>query len=154
DIRPRDRKPLLRFAWRVMRARSFDLGLATFFSSTFLASMVLMLTRCRYRVAFAETRPRGFLNTLTLLDRGGHELERHLRLLEYTGRPLEPRTALFMSSNSVEHAAEFLAPRGLGVERPLLGVHPGCDRQNMLKRWPIERFVSVITQVVNEGLAD
>src|SRR5262249_36313160 len=147
------RGELLGFAWRVLRERGFDLGLATFFSPTLLTSVVLRVARCRYRVAYAENEQRGFLNTITLFDRGGRELERHVRLLEYTGCPLERKTTVSISPDGSDRAIEALWRRGLGVERPLLGIHPGCDRVNALKRWPIERVVSVITRFVTDNLA-
>lgn len=148
------RRTLFPFAWKVLRPRHFDLGLATFFSSTLLTAWVLLLAGCRYRVAYAQSRKRGLLNTITLLDGGGHELDRHLRLLQISGEQLDRRTAVQVSPRARRDAAEFLTRNGLGIERPVLGVHPGCDRVNLLKRWPIERFVRVIARVVTAGLAD
>jgi len=148
------RRQLLRFAWRVLRPRRFDLGLATFFSPTLLTSCVLALAGCRYRVAYSERTHRGFLNAVTLLDRGGHELDRHLRLLEFTGQRLIRQTELSVSIEAVLEAEKFLALRGLGSDRPLVGVHPGCDRANALKRWPVERFVAVINEMVTTAVAD
>lgn len=147
-------KALLGFAWQVLRPHHFDLGLATFFSATLLTSCVLALADCRYRVAYAERPHRGFLNTITLLDAGGHELDRHLRLLEFTGALLTRQTAVPVPVDKALEAKKLLAQLGLGSERPLLGVHPGCDRINALKRWPVERFAAVINQVVSSGRAD
>ncbi len=149
-----DRRALLAFARQVLRPRHFDLGLATFFSATLLTSLALALAGCRYRIAFAETPTRGVLNTVTLLDQGGSELDRHLRLLEFTGQRLERAVAVRGSAEASRAAQALFTARGLGVRRPLLGIHPGCDRANPLKRWPVERFASVARRVVGEGWAD
>ncbi|MFQ5668519.1 MAG: glycosyltransferase family 9 protein [Candidatus Binatia bacterium] len=148
------RRALLWFAFNVLRPRRFDLGLGTFFSPTLLASCVLAVAGCRYRIAYAQNQRRGFLNTITLEDAGGHELDRHLRLLEFTGHRFERRTVKLVGPQAAREASASLGHWRLGIERPLLGVHPGCDRLSALRRWPIERFVSVIRQVVTAGLAD
>jgi heptosyltransferase-2 len=145
---------LLSFAWRVLRPQRFDLALATFFSPTVRISWVLALGRCRYRVAYAADRLRGFLNTETLVDRRGHEVDRHLRLLEWKKEPRERRIAAAASSAELDHCRRVVAECGLGIDRPLLGIHPGCDRPNALKRWPLERFVSTITRLTDSGIAD
>jgi heptosyltransferase-2 len=145
---------LLRFAWRELRPRRFDLGLGTFFSATTLTSVMLAAAGCRYRIAYGQATHRGFLNAITLIDAGGHELDRHLRLLDFTQQLRERRTAIALSAQAVAAAHDFLAQYDLGGGRPLLGIHPGCDRLSALKRWPAERFAAVVRQLVGDGRAD
>ena len=145
---------VLRFARHVLRPRRFDLGLATFFSPTVLTACALAAAGCRYRIAYAETAARGFLNTVTLIDRGGHELDRHLRLLAYAERSISRRVVLLIPPAEARSAQQFLMRHGLGAVRPLLGIHPGCDRINALKRWSAERFLKVIDHVIGAGVAD
>jgi heptosyltransferase-2 len=149
-----NRRALVRFAWSVLRPMRFELGLATFFSPTLLASCALAVAGCRYRVAYAQTRRRGVFNTITLEDTGGHELDRHLRLLDFTGSRLDRKTFICADPESTEHAEHFLAEYGLGTHRPVLGVHPGSDRGNAAKRWPVERFVAVANRLTRDNLAD
>lgn len=145
---------LLRFAWDVLRPRQFDLGLGTFFSATLRTAAFLTVAGCRYRVAFAQSPQRGFLNTLTLIDEPGHELDRHLRLLSFAPGLHERRTVVNVPAPLRESAHRFLTQRQLGTERPLVGIHPGCDRVNLLKRWPASRFLELIEQLVNDTGAD
>ena len=112
------------------------------------------LARCRYRIAYAQAPHRGFLNTITLRDCGGHELDRHLRLLDYSTELRERRTVVTVPRPATEAARDFLEQHLIGLDRPLLGIHPGCDRVNAVKRWPAEWFIAVIKQVVREGSAD
>ncbi|HVM94855.1 MAG TPA: glycosyltransferase family 9 protein, partial [Candidatus Acidoferrales bacterium] len=148
------RSGIMRLALRQLRGRGFDLGLGTFFSATTLTSFMLAAAGCRYRIAYAQAPHRGFLNTITLLDEGGHELDRHLRLLDFTQQLRERRTAITLSANAVSAARDYLAQFGLGQERPLLGIHPGCDKANALKRWPPERFAAVVRRLSMDGAAD
>jgi heptosyltransferase-2 len=145
---------LLRFAWDVLRPRRFELGLGTFFSATLRTAAFLAVAGCRYRVAFAQSPQRGFLNTLTLIDAPGHELDRHLRLLSFAGGLHERRTVVHVPAPLREAASRYLTQRQLGTQRPLVGIHPGCDRVNLLKRWPAQRFRELIEQLVNETGAD
>lgn len=154
DASGADRRAVLRFAWQVLRLRRFDLGVATFFSPTLLTACALAAAGCRYRIAYSESAPRGFLNTMTLTDVGGHELDRHLRLLAYAAKKVNRRVVLRVPPAETHYAQEILACRGLGVSRPLLGIHPGCDRINGVKRWPVERFLRVVDHMAGTGMTD
>lgn len=153
DTTGSEHRRLLRFARRTLRPRKFDLGLATFFSATVLTARVLAAARCRFRVAYAQTKARGFLNTRTLVDHGGHELDRHLRLIEADGRPLVRTTLVRADRDATDRARARLRELGLGPPCAVVGVHPGCDRRNELKRWPLERFVAVIDALEREHMA-
>jgi heptosyltransferase-2 len=145
---PRSRRRALRFAWEELRPRRFDLGLATFFLPTVDVSGLLVLAGCRHRIAFAADEHRGLLNTVTCIDKGGHELDRHLQLLAFSGRPLERSTRVSPSPDAVRWAEGTLRRLGLGDVRNLVGVHPGCESVNAQKRWPAGRFGEVIRRLV------
>lgn len=144
----------LRFAWDVLRPRRFDLGLGTFFNATLRTSVILALAGCRYRVAFAQSPERGFLNTVTLIDAPGHELDRHMRLLGFQSGLQERRTVLNIPPSLRDSAHRYLTQHKLGDDRAIVGIHPGCDRVNLLKRWPAKRFVEVIDRLVQQADAD
>jgi len=147
-------RALLRFAWRELRPHRFDLGLATFFTPTLLTSLALATAGCRYRIAYAESERRGFLNTITIVDAAGTELERHLRLLPPGESPIRRSAVVSADPECTDEARRILARKGLGGNLPLLGVHPGSDRINALKRWPLERFAAAIRQIERERIAD
>jgi heptosyltransferase-2 len=145
---PRSRRRGLGFAWRQLRPRRFDLGLATFFLPSVHTSAMLMLAGCRYRIAFAPDEHRGLLNTFTCLDRGGHELDRHLQLLAFAGRTVERSTRVSPSVEARRWAEGTLRRPGFGEARSVVGVHPGCEPVNAQKRWPAGRFGEVIRRLV------
>ena len=151
---PRSRRRMLRFAWRELRPRRFELGLTTFFLPTTYVSGLLALAGCRYRIAFAPDEHRGLLNTFTCVDRGGHELDRHLQLLAFRGQPLERATRIVPQADASRWADLTLRRLRLGEVRRVVGVHPGCERVNAAKRWPPERFGDIVRQLVTADDAD
>lgn len=148
---PRSRRQGLALAWRQLRPRGFDLGFATFYLPTVHTSCLLALAGCRYRVAFAADEHRGLLNTFTCVDRGGHELDRHLQLLAFQGQTLERRTHLSPSPEGARWAEGTLRRVGLADVGKIVGIHPGCEAANAQKRWPAARFGQVIRQLVASG---
>ncbi len=145
---------LLRIGWRKLRPLGLDLALGTFFEPTLTTSLLLASSGARYRVAFTQKHERGFLNTISLTDQGGHEADRHLRLLEFAGRHFENRTEF--SSPLVLHKAarKWLNRRHMGISQPLVGIHPGSDFVNSAKRWPAEKFAILARRLVAETTCD
>ena len=37
--------------------------------------------------------------------------------------------------------------------KKLIGIHPGCDKNSPYKRWPLENFISLSSQLINKGYA-
>jgi len=148
---PRSRRRMLAFAWRQLRPGRFDLGLATFFLPTTFMSVVLLVAGCRYRVAFAPDERRGFLNTFTCVDRGGHEIDRHLQLVAFADHELERRTVVTPSPEAAAWADATVDRLRTAGARAVVGVHPGCEAVNAQKRWPAERFGEAIRRLVAPG---
>jgi heptosyltransferase-2 len=135
-------------AWRVLRRRHFDLGIATFFMPARLAAAFLALAGCRHRIAYGRTDDSNWLNTVTCLDRGGHELDRHLGLLVFAGRELVRSTRLVPRADASAWADDVVAPwLGTGGTR-IVGLHPGCEPVNRQKRWPAPAFGALARQLL------
>jgi heptosyltransferase-2 len=147
----RSRWRVLRFAWRELRPRRFDLGFVTFFLATLRASVLLLIAGCRYRVTFAPSERHGLLNTFTCIDRGGHELDRHLQLLAFSPRPTERATHLTPTPRAARWASATLRHLGFDGRARIVGVHPGCEAANAQKRWPAERFGEVVRRLLASG---
>lgn len=148
---PDSRRDIVAFAWRELRPRRFDLGLATFFMPPLRAALLLWLGGCRERVAFGRDGRRPLLNTTTHVDPGGHELDRHLQLLAAPGRTLERRIRLTPDPEAATWADGLLARPGLGGTSRLVGIHPGCEPVNAQKRWPAERFGAIVRRLLADG---
>jgi heptosyltransferase II len=148
---PRSRRRALRFAWRELRPRRFDLALATYFLPTVYMSALLAIARCRFRIAFAPDEHRGLLNTFTCVDRSGHELDRHLALLDFAGRPATRRTQVSRDDDAMEWTDATLRRIGFEDLPYVVGVHPGCESVNAQKRWPASRFGEVVRRLAASG---
>jgi ADP-heptose:LPS heptosyltransferase len=149
---PRSPRRALALAWRTLRPRGFDVGLATFFLPWGYASAFLLAAGCRRRVAYAPDRAHGFLNTATCVDRGGHEIDRHLALLEASGRTVERTTRIDVEPAAGAWAAGIAERLAAAGAARLVGMHPGCEAVNRQKRWPAERFGEVARRLL--GTAD
>jgi lipopolysaccharide heptosyltransferase II len=134
----------LKYGWTKIRPQRFSLVLHTCFSGTLFIAFWCFISRCRYRIGYGQSQLRGFLNHYTYEDNGGHEIDRHLRLLDFTGKEAERRLAIQVTEADKSYAAQFLKTRGLTQGAIILGVHPGCDKGNLLKRWDPENFIAVI----------
>lgn len=148
---PRSRRHAFEFAWGSLRPRGFELGLATFFLPMAYASWMLLLAGCRYRIAFGPTARRGLFNTATCVDRGGHELDRHLQLLDVLGRTGDRQVLVSPSEGAAGWAEHTMRRIGFDDGRRIVGVHPGCEAVNAQKRWPAQRFGEVIQRLIGSG---
>lgn len=84
-------------------------------------------------------------------DYGRHTVEQNLDLLPLLDKkPLRPnhRLEIFLSASDREWAEEFLRQHDL-ANRPRLGLHAGSGgtKNLKLKRWPLERYVALLTRV-------
>jgi lipopolysaccharide heptosyltransferase II len=134
----------LKFGRTKIRPQRFSLVLHTFFSGTLFMAFWCFISGCRYRIGYGQNQLRGFLNHYTYEDDGGHEIDRHLRLLDFTGKEMERRLAIQVTEEDKTYAALFLKRCGLMEDAVILGVHPGCDKGSVLKRWSADKFIEVI----------
>jgi heptosyltransferase-2 len=123
-------------AWRLRGAR-FDLGLATFFLPRRFATAFLALAGCRHRVAHGVAPGAGIL---AAAERGGHEIDRHLQLLEFTGQTLVRAARVEPTAEASAWARDEIARWHAAGVTDVVGVHPGCEPVNRQKRWPAARF--------------
>jgi ADP-heptose:LPS heptosyltransferase len=78
-----------------------------------------------------------------------HEIDRHLRLMEFLGAPGGGRHLEFpLSADDLDGAGRVLAAAGL-TGRPFAVVHPGATAASRL--WPAERFAAVADGLVERG---
>jgi ADP-heptose:LPS heptosyltransferase len=76
-----------------------------------------------------------------------HEIDRHLRLVEFLGAPPGDRTLEFRLDD--HDRAEAAA--ALGRTGPYAVVHPGSTAES--RRWPRDRFAAIADGVARHGLA-
>lgn len=111
-----------------------------------LASLIVGApVRIGHRYREGDLSGFNFLNNRTVMeDDNLHNVEENLRLLEFVGvdgqepYPME----IHLSHEEKEAAREWLFDRGLGTDRPLVGLHSGSSvfKDHTNKRWPAENF--------------
>jgi ADP-heptose:LPS heptosyltransferase len=82
-----------------------------------------------------------------------HEIDRHLRLVEFLGAPAGARELEFpLTPADHEEAARAVADAGAPglLDRPFVIVHPGATADS--RRWPIDRFAEVVRGVAARGV--
>ncbi len=103
-------------------------------------AVLARVSGARTRVGNTKGRPvRAFTHSLPF-HYGVHEVEAHFELARFAYPELEtapPELRLL----DAEREAAAAVRRQLGAEEAeLVGMHPGSDRANPQKRWPVERY--------------
>jgi len=129
---------------RELRKRDFDL--AILLQNAFDAALISFLAGIPNRMGY-RTDARGFLlthgcpvlpqiNTL-------HHVDYYLAMLTRFGiTTTVKRQKITITTAEIEHAAEFLAAKGVMADDFLLGINPGAA-YGSAKRWYPERFAAV-----------
>jgi heptosyltransferase-2 len=136
--------------------RGFDQ--AILFNRAFHPALLTALAGIPRRIGF-DTDYRGWLLTEPVpLEPRCHEINAALHLLRAAGAAPETRnpvTELWVSKEEREGARALLVSRGLGTDRPLVGVQPGTRIADPAREreWGIGRFAQVGDRLVRETRA-
>ena len=128
-----------------IRRSDFDLAVVLH-PTSFRNALIPFLAGIPERVG-SNVSGRGILLTRTCADRTDlHEVHRYLRVLELIGIH-EPNAKLeFWHTDTDRHAvSQILAAHGISPKEYLIGVNLGTTWRT--KRWDLEDFAEVITQV-------
>ncbi len=145
---------VLRFL-RPLRQAGYDLSLNTHPQSRIHYRLIARMVGARRRLSHlydsSGLLDRLLVNQTLPQDYARHTVENNLELLQLLGKkPLLPKHELevFLSPAEHEWAESFLAVHKL-AGRLRLGVHVGSGgtKNLMLKRWPLEHYVALLTQV-------
>jgi heptosyltransferase-2 len=102
-----------------------------------------LLTGATYRIGYNK-RYEGFLNTHTLLlNKKDHEVNRNLKLVQPLGISQKRESLITVTEKERKVAKSFISMHVPSDQRLLLGIHPGCNNRNRVKRWLPERFAEV-----------
>lgn len=124
-----------------LRRTKYDLLIFTAGVSSKKADLLSSLTRAECKVALRTTyhRPR-FLSSWIDYDCKKHLVENNLELRKLIGLKLTEEVCTYIP----------LRKKGNTLPDGLL-IHPGCDKANTYKRWPVERFVQVANKLLDMG---
>ncbi len=128
-----------------IRRSGFDLAVVLH-PTSFRNALIPFLAGIPERIG-SNVSGRGILLTRTCADRRGlHEVHRYLRVLELIDIHESSTELEFWHTDTDRHAArQILAAHGLSPKEHLIGVNLGTTWRT--KRWSLENFAEVITQV-------
>lgn len=144
---------------REWRKRTFDLALL--FQNAFEAALIAAAARVPVRMGYATDGRRALLThplPLPSWHAERHEVFYYLNIIAELERLLygasdieerEPQFALKVSEARRAQAREFLATRGVRLNRPLIALCPGSTNSRA-KRWPAERYAMLAERFIKE----
>ena len=148
NIRKKDR--LVRYfrVGRLLKELRPDAVMAAAGTDPVVGSLLSFLSGASQRIG-EDWRGRAFLYTLKLeANQNDSELEQNMRLARFLSITSEPHALhLYLSKDETNDARQWLAKMDIPPEAILLGIHPGCGKQQEWKRWEIEKFVAVAKEM-------
>ncbi len=151
-------KPSAR-AWlgmvRTLQQRQFHAGIVLYPGQRITSSSVLFFGRARRRVGhhytYGPLRTTGLFLTDALPLRSVHDVEQNLDLLTPFGISVDTATATYvfpLDETDLGMASAFVTDHHLDGT-PLIGIHPGAHADMMYKRWPVDRWSTLIERLAN-----
>jgi heptosyltransferase-2 len=136
---------------RELRAKKFDL--AVLFQNAFGAALISLLGAAKERVGYARDMRSGLLTKAIPVSaevRKKHQVFYYLNIIKELGGniPVNPVPRIYITGIEAAAAGAFLEREGL-AGKPVFGVAPGAS-YGPSKRWPAERFASVLKGLVDE----
>jgi len=135
---------------RYLRRQRFDLAIDLFGNPR--TALQCWVTGAATRVG-GDFRGRRHLYTVRVPrdDQIRTAIDFHWRSFAALGLPIgDHHTEVFLSATEREWAGKYLLSKGVPLDAPLVGLHPGATWPN--KRWPAEKFAEVAQRLVNEGV--
>lgn len=152
----------LRFAWRYLRKKQFDLAIVPRFDSDryYGASLLAFFSGAKSRVGYSEH----VLHSKMILDRGYdglytdvlqsdrnqicHEVERNLDVLRFLGNRISDSKLEIWTNEQDEIKAERILLKYDFHDKKTIAVVLAAGRRN--KEWPVQSYVSVIERLQKE----
>jgi heptosyltransferase-2 len=114
-------------------------------------SLISFFSKARIRIG-ENWRGRGFLYTHKIkADQSSSELDQNVALakfLEITVPPTFPR--LYLDPSEISEGEKWIAEKGISSKAKILGIHPGCGKQQEWKRWDIENYIKVVEEITKK----
>lgn len=155
-IRGRSRFDLLREALRLIRGH-WDLYVVRFNGATYELVVSAVLGRVPYRLGHVssgrfQSNVDWLFNLPVTMGDYDHEVDRYLSLAERLGWTPSRRTPTLPVSEADRSAGDQLL-RQLGVTsgETVIAIQPGTSPHQMWKRWPVEHWRSLTTQLGRSG---
>lgn len=146
---------LISFVWRVIRPMHFDLVIHGYLEAWWSVAYINLFGGIPYSIgysSYAEDRSPNTLNSMSLdYDYSWLVLfaydERLSKALPFEGTW---NASLQVSKKLKEASIELLRNWGIQLGEKVLGIHPGCNKRNEAKKWPVANFIKVAERFCDE----
>jgi len=148
---------ILKTLWQ-LRKKHYDYSVTAFPSNKWQFNVLAFLIGAKNRVTHKYKCYQ--LRTLSFLQNKKieaieeiHDIEQNMNLLKVFGidsKKEERELTFYLSEKDKNFAEDFLKVNNLENDF-LIGIHPGCNRDNKYRRWPKDCFVELINDLVTQG---
>jgi len=137
-----------------LRKQKFDYSITTFPSNKFQFNLFAFIIGAKkrithkYKVGKIKTFP--FLQNIKIIaDEKLHDVEQNLNLLKGLGikkKDFKKKVFFYISKEDKKFADNFFNKNRLNNYK-IIGIHPGCKKEDKLRRWPEKRFIKLINKL-------
>jgi len=137
-----------------LRKENFDYSITAFPSNKFQFNLLAFFIGAKKRVTHSYKI--GRLKTLSFLQNikisanpNLHDVEQNINLLKCIGisnKNLKKRVFFSLSKDNINFAKRFFNENHLNNSK-VIGIHPGCKKEDYVKRWPEKRFIELINKI-------
>jgi heptosyltransferase-2 len=141
----------------LLRKRKYDISIWAWPGETKRAAIVSRITDAKIKLGFSYSKAIGHDSLYSFsVDpmQKAHSLEQNLKLIESLGcRINDKKPVLTLTEDENKFAVKFLDENRI-VNKKIIGIHPGSDKNGKIRRWPIEKFSETISKIKNESKAE
>lgn len=134
-----------------LRPYSFDLAITAAANDARASSQLSFLSGAAIRIG-ENPWNRGYLYTHTIINRSGwNERQTNFELLKVLGIPAENENLYVSWTKEDEQEKEVVLKELISNHHgKLIGMHPGCQENSKWKRWPIQKFVTLVQRLTSD----
>jgi ADP-heptose:LPS heptosyltransferase len=135
-------------AGRALSSLKPDVVLAAAGTDPVAGSLISFFSGAPLRVG-EDWKGRGFLYTHKIKAKQTiSELQQNVSLAKFLGGKVLPSLPLlYLSPDEVEEGRRWIGQQKIPAEAKILGIHPGCGREQEWKRWEIDRYIGVSKEI-------
>ncbi len=114
-------------------------------------SLISFFSGARIRIG-EDWKGRGFLYTHKIkADQSASELDQNIALAKFFNITIPPGfPKVYLYQDEISKAVQWISEKGISSNTKILGIHPGCGKQQKWKRWGIENYIKVVKEITKK----